>query len=141
MGMISASKIRVMIVDDEAVMRTLVRRSLQHIGITQLFEAKDGFEAMIKVRTNRIHIIISDYSMPVMNGLEFLEMVRNDAELTKVGFIMLSGVSEGSIVRKAEALGVNGFIIKPFSLIDLQARMDNLFHKLNGSRIEWKSAA
>jgi two-component system, chemotaxis family, chemotaxis protein CheY len=139
--MIPASAIRVMIVDDEHVMRTLVRRSLQHIGISQVFEAKDGFEALPKVLEERIHIIISDYGMPVMNGLDLLEAVRTDPLLNKVGFIMLSGVTDNEIVRKAEALGVNGYIIKPFSLVDLQQRLDNLFHKLNGARIEWRMSA
>ena len=139
--MIPASAIRVMIVDDESVMRTLVKRSLQHIGLKQVFEAKDGFEALPRVLEERIHIIISDYGMPVMNGLDLLEAVRNDPLLSKVGFIMLSGVTDNDVVRKAEQLGVNGYIIKPFSLIDLQHRLDNLFHKLNGSRIEWRMAS
>ena len=139
--MIPASAIRVMIVDDESVMRTLVKRSLRHIGINQVFEAKDGLEAMPKVLEERIHIIISDYGMPGMNGLELLEAVRTDPLLHKVGFIMLSGVTETHIVKQAEALGVNGYIIKPFSLLDLQQRLDNLFYQLNGSRIEWKMAS
>ena len=139
--MIPASAIRVMIVDDEHVMRRLVKRSLQHIGLTQVFEATNGAEALPKVLSERIHIIISDYSMPGMNGLELLEAVRTDPLLHKVGFIMLSGVTETHIARQAEALGVNGYIVKPFSLVDLQQRLDNLFFKLNGSRIEWKMAS
>jgi two-component system, chemotaxis family, chemotaxis protein CheY len=139
--MIPASAIRVMIVDDDSGMRRLLRRSLQHIGIGQVFEAPDGFEALPKVLEERIHIIICDYSMPVMNGLDLLEAVRKDPKLKKVGFIMLSGVTDTHIVQKAEALGVNGYIIKPFSLVDLQNRLDHLFHKLNGSRIEWRMAS
>ena len=138
--MIPAPAIRVMIVDDDSGMRRLIRRSLQHVGLTQVFEARDGLEALSKVLEERIHIIICDYSMPVMNGLDLLEAVRNDPKLSKVGFIMLSGVTERDVIRKAEALGVNGYIIKPFSLVDLQQRLDNLFHKLNGSRIEWRMA-
>ena len=139
--MIPATAIRVMIVDDDSGMRRLLRRSLQHMGLTQVFEASDGFEALPKVLEERIHIIICDYTMPVMNGLDLLEAVRTDPKLSKVGFIMLSGVTENDVIRKAEALGVNGYIIKPFSVVDLQQRLDALFHKLNGSRIEWRMAS
>jgi two-component system, chemotaxis family, chemotaxis protein CheY len=139
--MIPASAIRIMIVDDESGMRRLMRRSLQHIGITQVFEAGDGFEALPKVLEERIHIIICDYNMPVMNGLDLLEAVRLDPQLSKVGFIMLTGVTDQAVVDKAEALGVNGYIIKPFSLVDLQERLDTLFNKLNGARIQWRMAS
>ncbi|TFI58093.1 response regulator [Sphingomonas parva] len=139
--MIPASAIRIMIVDDDSGMRRLIRRSLQHVGLTQVFEARDGLEALTRVLEERIHIVICDYSMPVMNGLDLLEAIRNDPKLSKVGFIMLSGVTENDVIRKAEALGVNGYIIKPFSLVDLQQRLDALFHKLNGRNIEWRMAS
>ena len=58
--MIPASAIRVMIVDDDSGMRRLIRRSLQHVGLKQVFEARDGLEALSRVRGEGIHIIIGD---------------------------------------------------------------------------------
>ena len=135
--MIAASAIRLMIVDDEPAMRRLTRRSLEHIGVGQIFEAADGEEALERMRAERVHIVIADYGMPRMNGLQLLQMVRSDASLAKVGFIMLSGVSDASVVEQADKLGADGFVMKPFSLADLQQRIDALFRRLTGSNVTW----
>ena len=135
--MIAASAIRLMIVDDEPAMRRLTRRSLEHIGVRQIFEAADGEEALQKMRAERVHIVIADYGMPRMDGLQLLQMVRADAFLAKIGFIMLSGVSDANVVQRADELGADGFVMKPFSLSDLQQRIDALFRRLTGSNVAW----
>jgi two-component system, chemotaxis family, chemotaxis protein CheY len=134
---IPASSVRVMIVDDEPAMRRLTRRSLQHVGIREVFEASDGDEALELVRLNRVHIIVADYQMPNMNGLQLLQNLRTDSKLAKVGFILLSGVADAAVARRAEQLGADGFIMKPFSLADLQQRLDALFRRLTGRNIAW----
>jgi two-component system, chemotaxis family, chemotaxis protein CheY len=135
--MVAASAIRVMVVDDDAAMRSLTRRSLQHVGFRQINDAKDPVDALPIARAERVHIIISDYDMPRMNGLQFVAALRKDPALAKIGFILLSGVADAATVTKAGELGVNSFIRKPFSIADLQHRVDAVFHQLTGSRIEF----
>ncbi len=132
--MIEPSAIRVMIVDDKGVMRSLTRRCLEHIGFTHIYEAANPVEALPIARANRVHVIISDYNMPRMNGLEFLETIRQDFLLRKVGFIMLTGSGDSCIVKKAEELGANGYLVKPFSIADLKERIEDLFGVVTGTR-------
>ena len=139
--MIAASTIRVMIVDDKSMMRSLTRRCLERMGFTQIFEAADPLEALPIARANRIHLIISDYNMPGMDGLEFLQTVRNDALLSKVAFFMLSGSGDDALVRKSLKDGASGYIMKPFSMVDLQERLEALFGQLIGSRVNFREAA
>lgn len=77
-------------------------------------------------------MIISDYSMPGMTGLEFLELIRKNPLLARVGFFMLSGSGEVELVRRAEKLGASGYIVKPFSYNDLKTKLDDLFGRLAG---------
>ncbi|MEA1013868.1 response regulator [Sphingosinicella sp. LY1275] len=133
--MVQASDIRLLVCDDEAMMRSLMQRSLKHMGFSQISEARDGEEALALARARRPHIVISDYDMPGMDGLALVTALRGDPLLHKVGFILLSGVADEEIVRRASELGVNSFIRKPFSIADLRRRLDGLFFQLTGSRI------
>ncbi len=132
--MIEPSAIRVMIVDDKGMMRSLTRRCLEHMGFTHIYEAANPVEALPIARANRVHVVISDYNMPRMNGLDFLQTIRQDFLLRKIGFIMISGSGDSHIVRKAEELGANGYLVKPFSIVDLRERIEDLFGLVTGTR-------
>jgi two-component system, chemotaxis family, chemotaxis protein CheY len=131
---IATSAIRVMIVDDKGMMRSLTARCLERLGFTQIFHAANPVEALPVARAERVHLIISDYHMPEMSGLEFLAAVRRDSVLSRVGFIMLTGSGDSDVVRRAEQLGASSYIMKPFSQNDLQAHISALFGELTRSR-------
>jgi two-component system chemotaxis response regulator CheY len=82
-----------------------------------------------------VHLIISDYSMPGMNGLEFLSEVRSDPLLSKIVFIMLTGSGDGDLVRRAEELRANAYIMKPVSQQQLHDKIAELFGRLTDARI------
>ncbi len=136
--MIPVSGIRVMIVDDQHAMRTLTRRSLQHLGFNEIYDVADPVEALEVARDKRVHLIISDYNMSNMNGFEFLKAVRSDPVISKVAFIMLSGMSDRETVEKVAALGANSFMLKPFTLDGLQERIEHVLGKLTGLRLRTK---
>lgn len=136
--MIPVSSIRVMLVDDQHAMRTLTRRSLQHLGFDEIYDLADPVEALQIARDKRIHLIMSDYNMGNMNGFEFLNAVRSDPIIGKVAFIMLSGASDRETVEKAAALGANSFVVKPFTLDGLQERIEHVLGKLTGLRVRSK---
>ena len=92
-----------MVVDDQASMRAMIRRSLQDFGFEDVRDAPGAVEALSSVRSDRVHLIISDLNMPEMDGLQFLEEVRKDAVIGKTVFIMLTGSSDREVVQKAVA--------------------------------------
>ncbi len=138
---VAASAIKVMIVDDDEMMRKLTRRTLEKMGFAQIYAAKDGAEALALARSQHPHIIISDYDMPTMHGLQFLKAIRQEPGLEKTGFIMLSGVANGAVVEKANELGADCVVTKPFSAADLKHKLEALVHQLTGSMIDWKLAS
>jgi len=121
-------KLKVLIVDDSAVMRKIVERALRQAGleINEVLEASNGAEALVEVQKGSLDIILSDINMPVMDGLEFL---RNLAKLDAgkgVPVVMIT--TEGSEARVVEALsvGAKGYIRKPFTPEQVKERVTPL---------------
>jgi len=127
----AASQIKVMVVDDQASMRAMIRRSLQDLGFRDVRDKGDAAEALAAVRTERVHLIISDYNMPDMDGLQLLEAVRGDPVIGKTVFIMLTGSSDREIAQKAAALGVNNYLVKPFAPASLKDKIERVFGPLS----------
>lgn len=126
----AASAIKVMVVDDQTSMRAMIRRTLQDLGFKDIRDKPTAHEALEAVRSDRVHLIISDYNMPEMDGLEFLEAVRKDGVIGKTVFIMLTGSSDREIVQKAAALGVNNYLVKPFAPAALKEKIERVFGAL-----------
>lgn len=126
----AAAAMKVMVVDDQASMRAMIRRALQDFGFADVRDAPGAIEALSAVRSDRVHLIISDLNMPEMDGLQFLEEVRKDAVIGKTVFIMLTGSSDREIVQKAAALGVNNYLVKPFAPAALKEKIERVFGEL-----------
>ncbi|WP_380874064.1 response regulator [Sphingomonas sp. DBB INV C78] len=126
----AASAIKVMVVDDQTSMRAMIRRALQDLGFKDIRDKAGAVEALPSVKTDRVHLIISDYNMPDMDGLQFLEAVRQDPVIGKTVFIMLTGSADKEIVQKAAALGVNNYVVKPFAPAALKEKIERVFGEL-----------
>jgi two-component system, chemotaxis family, chemotaxis protein CheY len=126
----AAAAIKVMVVDDQASMRAMIRRALQDFGFKDVRDKSDPVEALSAVRSDRVHLIISDYNMPEMDGLQLLEAVRKDPVIGKTVFIMLTGSSDREIVQRAAALGVNNYVVKPFAPAALKEKIERVFGEL-----------
>ena len=135
--MASAADIRVMIVDDDAEMRQLIRRMLERMGFTQIYAAKDGAEGLPLALSQHPDLIIADYEMPTMHGLQLLKAVRQEPALERTAFIMLSGVANEDVVRKADELGADSFLAKPVTPAELKAKVNDLFRAVTGTGIDW----
>lgn len=122
-----AASIHVLVVDDQLSIRAAVRSGLNQLGIRNITEASDGEEAMKSLIANPVHLIISDYNMPNMDGLGLLEAVRNHPQIRSTAFIMLTGQAERELVKKAVALGVNNYVVKPFNVLVLKAKLEQVF--------------
>ena len=127
----AAAAIKVMVVDDQASMRAMIRRALQDLGFKDIRDKGGAVEALEAVKTDRVHLIISDYNMPEMDGLEFLKQVRADGVIGKTVFIMLTGSSDRDLVQQAAALGVNNYLVKPFAPAALKEKIERVFGALS----------
>lgn len=126
----AAAQIKVMVVDDQTSMRAMIRRALQDLGFKDVRDKPSAVEALAAVKADRVHLIISDFNMPDMDGLQFLEAVRTDAVIGKTVFIMLTGSADKEIVQKAAALGVNNYVVKPFAPAALKEKIERVFGEL-----------
>ncbi|WP_171743769.1 response regulator [Sphingomonas sp. AP4-R1] len=126
----AASTIKVMVVDDQTSMRAMIRRSLQDLGFKDVRDTSGAAEALTAIKADRVHLVISDYNMPEMDGLQFLEAVRGDPAINRTAFIMLTGSADRSVVEKAAALGVNNYVVKPFVPAALKQKIERVFGEL-----------
>lgn len=126
----AAAQVRVMIVDDQLTMRSLIRSALQEIGFRAISDATDGEEALSALAAAPVHLVISDFNMPKMDGLALLRAVRGNAALQKTAFIMLTGRADKDLVQRAVQFGVNNYIMKPFSPATLREKIEEVFGAL-----------
>lgn len=119
----SPKDIRIMIVDDFSGMRTILKHTLHLLGFDHVVEARGGQDALDKLKQVPCELIISDWSMPQMSGLEFHSALRNKPEFKDVPFLMITAKSERNNVIEAAHAGVTHYMIKPFSAEALQEKI------------------
>lgn len=103
----------ILIVDDSTSMRRIVKKFLFDNEFSNFYEAGDGLEALEILKSESIDLIISDLNMPNMDGLTFLEKVKQDARTKEIPFIMLTVEAFQKTMNKAIALDVDSYIVKP----------------------------
>ncbi len=120
--------LRVLVVDDHRSMRILVRTILKSFGVKSVHEAKDGPAAFKVLNSFPIDMVITDLNMPVMDGVEFVRLVRMDKDSKNpyIPIIMLTGHSEVPRIISARDAGVNAFLTKPVSAKSLYSKMSFL---------------
>ena len=106
---------RILIVDDFSSIRALIRAVVTVVGDFAVDEAGDGEIALRKLGEQRYDLVISDWNMPVMSGLELLQKMRGDPRLKGVAVVMLTAETTKENVAAAAALGISGYVAKPFS--------------------------
>ena len=126
----AAVSLHCLVVDDQMTMRSLVRTSLQQLGVREIREAADGEIALREIVTKPAHLIISDYNMPNLDGLGLLRAVRAHPPISKTAFIMLTGRADRELVQRAMQFGVNNYIMKPFSPTSLRGKIEEVFGAL-----------
>ncbi len=125
-----ASNLKVLIVDDQHSMRLLIRGGLQQLGFRTFEEAGDGEAGLRSLAGCPMDLVISDYNMPKMDGLEFLRAVRAYPPIAKTAYIMLTGRGDMELVQRAVQLGVNNFLVKPFTVDTLRGKIEAIFGAL-----------
>ena len=113
----------ILVVDDYQTMIRIVRNLLHQLGFDNVDDASDGAAALAKLRQGTFGLVISDWMMEPMSGLELLRQVRADPKLQALPFIMITAENRKERVAKAEQAGADGFIVKPFNAQALSDRI------------------
>ncbi len=118
-------RVRFLVVDDNAHMINIVKTILRGFGATHIFEARDATEAFHRLKHDSIDIVITDYQMEVLDGVEFIKLVRNSSDSSNryVPIIMLTAHSERSRVLAARDAGANEFCCKPVTAQELYRKV------------------
>ena len=120
----------VLVVDDYSTMRRIIRNLLTQIGFSTIDEATDGGDALAKLRDRSFGLVISDWNMEPMTGLQLLKEVRADGRLNGMPFIMITAESKTENVIEAKKAGVNNYIVKPFNADTLKKKIESVLGAL-----------
>ncbi len=125
---------RVLVIDDMASIRDLVRGQLRTMNFTEIIEAEDGEQGWTIIenqyaQANPIELVISDWNMPKMTGLELLKKVRSVQSFVQLPFILLTSEAERDQVTEAVMAGVSQYIVKPFSGKVFEDKMKTAYQK------------
>lgn len=106
---------KVLFVDDSPTMRRIIKNSLIKIGFTDLIDAENGADALEKLSGIEVDLIITDWNMPEMNGQKFIEEIRSDPKYANKPILMVTTRGMKEDVLTAMRIGVNGYVVKPFT--------------------------
>lgn len=120
--------LKILVVDDYATMRTLIKSQLRLMGFDNVVEASNGQDALDILHKGHTDLVISDWNMPHMNGYELLKAVRADFRLNQTPFIMVTAEASQENICMIMQLKVNQLIIKPFSLDILEDKINQVIH-------------
>lgn len=113
----------ILIVDDYKTMLRIIRNLLSQLGFNNIDEATDGSMALEKLRQKEFKMVISDWNMEPMSGLELLKTIRADNSLSSLPFIMITAETKVENVIVAKEAGVNNYIVKPFNAATLKKKL------------------
>lgn len=126
-----AKSLAVLVVDDHASIRGLTRHGLGQMGVSDVSDAVDGGEALAVLGQKRFDLIIADWTMEGMDGLDLLARIRANPVIGRTPFILLTARNDADSVRTAIAAGVNNYIVKPFDVPTLRSKIEAVLGPLS----------
>ena len=123
-------QLRVMVVDDMSTSRGLITQALDAFGIQNVSTASDGKSALALMAKAPVHLVISDYNMPEMDGLHLLHYLRSAPQTQKTGFLLITGKPDPAIISKGKQLGMNNYLAKPFQNDQLKSAIEAIVGRL-----------
>jgi two-component system chemotaxis response regulator CheY len=125
-------KMKVLVVDDFSTMRKIVRNILKQIGFENITEADDGVAALPILKSEKIGLVVTDWNMPNMTGLELLQKIRGDAALKDTPVLMVTAEGLKENVIDAVKAGVDNYVVKPFTAETIKEKLEQIFKKRGG---------
>ena len=128
--------IKILVVDDFATMRKVVRNLLKQIGYENIIEAEDGVSALKVLKSQKVDFIVSDWNMPNMTGIELLKEVRKDPALKHLPLLMVTAEAKKENIIEAAQAGASGYIVKPFTAATLDEKLGKIFQAMQKAGAE-----
>jgi two-component system chemotaxis response regulator CheY len=123
-------QLHVLVVDDMSTSRGLIVQALEGFGLTHIETATSAEDAIARLESPGIHLVLLDYNMPGMNGLDLLERLRATPATRALGVILITGRADRSILERGRTLGLNNYLAKPFAPSDLRACLESVVGRL-----------
>jgi len=120
---------KILVVDDFATMRRILKNVLKQIGFTNIGEADDGSTALAVLKKDKIDLIMSDWNMPKVSGLDLLKAVRSDEAMKATPFLMVTAEGQKDSVIQAVQAGVSNYVVKPFTADTIKEKLEQIFDK------------
>ena len=113
----------VLVVDDFATMRRIVHNILRDLSFKEILDAEDGSQAVEILKARKVDLVVSDWNMPKMSGIELLRFVRSEESLKDLPFIMVTAESQKENVITAVKAKVSQYVVKPFTAASLGEKL------------------
>jgi len=123
---------KILVVDDFSTMRRIVRNLLVDLGFktTMIKEADDGNNALAMLRSMPFDLVVTDWNMPNMTGIDLLRSIREEERIKAMPVLMVTAENNRAQIVAAAEAGVNGFVVKPFSAATLEEKIVRIFERL-----------
>lgn len=133
--MADRKNMKFLVVDDFSTMRRIVRNLLKELGYNNAEEAEDGSQALAMLKNGNFDMVVSDWNMPIMDGLTLLQNIRADARLSKIPVLMVTAEAKKENIIAAAQAGASGYVVKPFTAGTLEEKLNKIFEKLDAGKI------
>ena len=120
-----------MVVDDTSVSRALIVDALDQMGVRGVTIAKDGVAALNSLKAQPVHLVISDMYMPGLDGLALLKSLREHPPTSRIGFILVTGRNDRSLIERGRQYALNNYVTKPFTVTSLRGAIEAVVGKLS----------
>lgn len=126
---LAKEKVKILVVDDFPTMRRIVMNLLKEIGYVQFAQAEDGVKAWEAVQGTQFDLIVSDWNMPNMTGIDFLRKVRSSERFKAIPFLLITAEAKRSQIFEAAEAGTDGYIVKPFTAGTLMEKLNKIIER------------
>jgi two-component system chemotaxis response regulator CheY len=126
-SVVAQADMQILVVDDFSTMRRIIKGLLHDLGYAHITEADDGLTALPLLKAGQFDLLITDWNMPGMQGVELLRQVRADERLAKLPVLMLTAEAKREQIVEAAQAGVSGYVIKPFTAAVLKEKIEKIF--------------
>ena len=117
---------RFLVVDDSSTMRRIIRNSLKAVGYDDTVEAENGEGALARLESENVDFVITDWNMPVMNGIELVSKMRGKPALKATPVLMVTTMAEKEQILEAMQAGVTNYVVKPFDAPTLKKKIEQI---------------
>ena len=121
---------RFLVVDDSSTMRRIIINTLNKLGYQDVVEASNGREGMDRVTDGAVDLVITDWNMPEMNGIDFIRSLRALEGKQQLPVLMVTAEAKKENIIAAAQAGANGYVVKPFTAATLDEKLSKIFEKL-----------